>query len=61
MRIKLIKKKTGKGGYFTYQVSLPKGLIDSIGWKDLDELELEARPEEGEIVLVLRKPRKQPE
>ena len=58
MRIKLLKKRTGRGGdYYTYQVSLPKSIIDTIGWKDLEELELEARTEEGEIILCLRKPR----
>ena len=60
MRIKLLKKKTGRGDYFTYQVSLPKSIIDTIGWRDLEELELEARTEEGEIILCLRKPKENP-
>jgi hypothetical protein len=57
MRIKLLKKTMKGRGYTTYQVSLPKSIIESIGWKDLEELELEVKPEGEDIILILRKPK----
>ncbi len=56
MRIKIVKRRTKNQGreYIAYSINLPKGLIESIGWDQYNELELETEVRNGKLYITLK-------
>lgn len=59
MRIKLQKKTYTKNNreYTSYQINIPKTLIETLGWDTADTLELRVEHTPQGIRLILEKPK----
>jgi len=51
-KVKLRKRRAG-GGYYSYEVTLPKDIIEALGWREGIELEVRIIEVEGEKAVAL--------
>jgi len=54
-QVKLIRKETKKDNktYTSYIISLPKDLIEALGWEKKEYLNIEVKTKEGKIYLEI--------
>lgn len=48
-----LRKRRGKQKYYTYEVTLPKRLVEALGWKEGMELEIRIYTADGKKGLLI--------
>ena len=58
MRVRLNVRTTEKGGkkYYTYYITIPRNVVESLNFSEVKELELEVRKIDDKVAIVLYKP-----
>lgn len=57
MRVRLVKRVSRKGGkeYVGYSINLPKGLVESLNFSEVEYVSVEVRVVDGKPAIVISK------